>query len=139
MRVDHPSNGVNFARRSTSMPPLTSMPPPANGLITTADAVVCINMIHIAPWVATVGLVRGAARVLPPRGLLYPYGPFRRDGRHTAPSNESFDQDLRRQDPSWGVRDLEAITELADAVDFAIPLIEAMPANNLSVVFRRRA
>ena len=102
------------------------------------DAVLCINMIHIAPWSATVGLLRGAARVLPPGGLLYLYGPFRRDGRHTAPSNERFDHDLRRQDPEWGVRDVEAVAALAVAAGFGPPVIEAMPANNLSVVFSRR-
>jgi SAM-dependent methyltransferase len=106
-------------------------------LIQDADAVLCVNMIHIAPWAATVGLLRGAARVLPPGGLLYIYGPFRRDGRHTAPSSERFDQDLRRQDPAWGVRDVEAVAVLADAAGFAPPLIEAMPANNLSIIFRR--
>ncbi|MBY0320541.1 MAG: DUF938 domain-containing protein [Reyranella sp.] len=102
-----------------------------------ADAVLCCNMIHIAPWTAAVGLMAGAARVLPDRGLLYLYGPFRRDGRHTAPSNEAFDCDLRRRDPTWGVRDLEAVTALAMADGFAAPEIVEMPANNLSVIFRR--
>ena len=102
-----------------------------------ADAVVCINMIHIAPWAAAVGLVNGAARILPAGGLLYLYGPFRRDGRHTASSNERFDRDLRQQNPEWGVRDLEAIAALADAAGFAPPIIEVMPANNLSVICRR--
>ena len=106
--------------------------------ITDAGAVLCINMIHIAPWAATVGLIRGAARVLPPGGLLYLFGPFRRDGRHTAPSNERFDQDLRRQDPAWGVRDVEAVAGLAASDGFGPPVIEDMPANNLSVLFRRR-
>ena len=102
-----------------------------------ADAVVCINMIHIAPWSATVGLLSGAARILPAGGLLYLYGPFRRDGRHTASSNERFDRDLRQQNLEWGVRDLEAVAALADAAGFPPPIIEAMPANNLSVIFRR--
>ena len=96
-------------------------------------------MIHIAPWTATIGLVRGAARVLPSGGMLYLYGPFRRDGQHTAPSNQHFDQDLRRRDPAWGVRDIEAIVELATADGFGPPLVEKMPANNLSLVFRRQA
>lgn len=104
-----------------------------------ADVVLCINMIHIAPWTAAVGLVRGAARVLPSGGMLYLYGPFSRNGRHTAPSNEHFDQDLRRRDPVWGVRDIEAVVALAAADGFAPPLVEEMPANNLSLVFRRRA
>ncbi len=104
-----------------------------------ADAVLCINMIHIAPWAAAQGLMRGAARVLPPQGLLYLYGPFSREGRHTAPSNASFDQDLRQRDPVWGVRALEDVAALAAAAGFAPPLIEQMPANNLSLVFRRLA
>ena len=107
--------------------------------IASADVVLCINMIHIAPWSAAIGLVRGAARVLPPGGLLYLYGPFRREGRHTAPSNEAFDRDfLRARNPEWGVRDLEAVADLAGDAGFAPPLIEQMPANNLSVLFRRQ-
>lgn len=104
-----------------------------------ADAVLCINMIHIAPWRAAIGLISGAARVLPSGGLLYLYGPFRRDGQHTAPSNAAFDQDLRMRNPDWGVRDLEAVTALARAHGFAEPLIEDMPANNLSLIFRKQA
>jgi Protein of unknown function (DUF938) len=103
-----------------------------------ADSVLCINMIHIAPWTATVGLVRGAAEVVPSGGMLYVYGPFRRDGRHTAPSNEAFDRDLRKRNPSWGVRDVEAVTALAEARGFAKPLIREMPANNLSLFFVRQ-
>jgi Protein of unknown function (DUF938) len=104
-----------------------------------ADAVICINMIHIAPWEAAIGLARGAARLVPANGLLYLYGPYRRDGRHTAPSNEAFDRGLRRQNPDWGVRDLEAVAELAEEHGLARPLIEEMPANNLSLIFRRVA
>jgi hypothetical protein len=103
-----------------------------------ADAVLAINMIHIAPWDAAVGLVRGAARILPAQGLLYLYGPFKREGRHTAPSNETFDREfLRARNPAWGVRDLEAVAALAEHHGFAAPAIEPMPANNLSVLFRR--
>jgi SAM-dependent methyltransferase len=105
-----------------------------------ADVVVCINMIHISPWASALGLVAGAARVLPPGGLLYLYGPYRREGRHTAPSNEVFDRDfLRARNPEWGVRDLEAVAALASEAGFAPPLIEKMPANNLSVVFQRQS
>jgi hypothetical protein len=81
-------------------------------------------MIHIAPWEAAVGLVNGAARVLPAGGVLYLYGPYCRHGRHTAPSNEVFDRSLRRQNPNWGVRDLEAMTELAEENGFAQPIIK---------------
>ena len=95
-------------------------------------------MIHIAPWEAAVGLVRGAAALLRADGMLYLYGPFRRDGAHTAPSNAAFDRSLRQQNPDWGVRDLEAVTALAQSHGFADPIVEAMPANNLSLVFRKR-
>jgi Protein of unknown function (DUF938) len=75
--------------------------------------------------------------VLPPGGLLYLYGPFLRDGRHTSPGNKRFDQDLRRQHSTWGVRDVEAVAGQAASDGFGPPVIEAMPANNLSVLFRR--
>lgn len=107
--------------------------------VASAEVVLCINMIHIAPWAAAVGLVRGSARVLPAGGVLYVYGPFRRDGRHTAPSNEAFDEYLRDSNPDWGVRDLETVMALAVANGFCSPVIEEMPANNLSLVFRRQA
>lgn len=106
--------------------------------VTAADAVLCINMIHISPWAATEGLVRGAAAILPPGGLLYLYGPYRRAGVATAPSNEAFDRDLHGRNPAWGLRDLEAVTALAAAAGFSGPAVTEMPANNLSVVFRRR-
>jgi SAM-dependent methyltransferase len=104
-----------------------------------ADAVLCINMIHIAPWEATAELMRGAARVLPRDGVLFLYGPFKQDGQHTAPSNAEFDASLRAQDARWGVRDLEAAAEIASAAGFAAPVVEEMPANNLFVIFRRLA
>jgi SAM-dependent methyltransferase len=106
--------------------------------IESADAVICINMIHISPWSATVGLIQGAGRVLPPGGLLYLYGPYRRQGQHTAMSNAAFDADLRSRNAEWGVRDLDAVAEVAAAHGFGAPLVEPMPANNLSVMFRRR-
>ncbi len=77
-----------------------------------ADVVICINMIHIAPWPATVGLFRNAAGLLPTGGLLYLYGPYRRNGEHTAPSNAAFDADLKARNPAWGVRDLVAVAIL---------------------------
>jgi SAM-dependent methyltransferase len=103
-----------------------------------ADAVICINMIHISPWASTLGLMRGAARVLPPGGLLFTYGPYRRDGAHTADSNAAFDESLRARNPDWGIRDLEAVAEAAAAEGFAAPAIQPMPANNFSLMFRRR-
>jgi SAM-dependent methyltransferase len=102
-----------------------------------ADAVLCCNMIHIAPWEAAVGLIAGAAHVLPPGGTLYLYGPYRREGRHTAASNEAFDRDLRQRDPAWGVRDLEAVASLAEDRGFGPPEVIDMPANNLSLIFKR--
>jgi SAM-dependent methyltransferase len=102
-----------------------------------ADAVTCINMIHIAPWEATLGLVAGAARIIPPGGLLFLYGPYKRAGQHTAPSNADFDASLRERDARWGVRDLETVAAEATAMGFAAPMVEAMPANNLSLIFRR--
>ncbi|MEO3473584.1 DUF938 domain-containing protein [Roseomonas sp. CAU 1739] len=105
--------------------------------LATADAVVCINMIHIAPWAATEGLMRGAAAILPPGAPLILYGPYRQGGAHTAPSNAAFDADLRARDPAWGVRDLEAVAALAGSRGFGPPTVTAMPANNLTVVFRR--
>ena len=101
------------------------------------DAVLCVNMVHIAPWAATPGLMRGAARLLPAGGVLCLYGPFKRGGRHTAPSNAAFDADLRASDPAWGVRDLEAVAAEAAARGFGSPVVEEMPANNLFVAFRR--
>ena len=105
--------------------------------VTAADVVVAINMIHIAPWDATVGLVRNAATVLTAGGLLFLYGPYRRNGAHTAPSNEAFDQSLKASDPAWGVRDLEAVIALAEDAGFDPPEVVEMPANNLSVIFKR--
>jgi SAM-dependent methyltransferase len=105
--------------------------------IDAADAVLCINMIHISPWQAAIGLVSGAAAILPPGGLLYLYGPYRRNGAHTAPSNEAFDRSLRERNPAWGIRDLEAVAELAAAHGFGPPAVEQMPANNLSLIFSK--
>jgi SAM-dependent methyltransferase len=100
-----------------------------------ADAVLCVNMIHIAPWTAAQGLVAGAGRVLRPGGLLALYGPFLRDGTPTAPSNAAFDAGLRARDPAWGLRRLEDVAALAAAAGFGPPAVTAMPANNLLVAF----
>jgi hypothetical protein len=101
-----------------------------------ADAVVCINMIHITPWAATTALMAGAARLLPATGVLVLYGPYRQEGWHTAPSNEGFDRQLQASNPDWGVRDLEAVSEAAASHGLALRDIITMPANNLCVVFR---
>ncbi|GHB28401.1 DUF938 domain-containing protein [Salinicola rhizosphaerae] len=100
-------------------------------------AVVCINMIHISPWAAAEALFAAAGRALPPDGVLVIYGPFKRDGQHTAPSNERFDRDLRTRDSRWGVRDLEAVEALAARHGLVRQSVHDMPANNLGVVWRR--
>lgn len=102
------------------------------------DAILCINMIHIAPWACTEALFRGAAGCLAAGGPVYLYGPFRVDGAHTAPSNEAFDHTLRGCDPAWGVRDREAVVDCASAAGFELERAVAMPANNQSLVFRLR-
>jgi len=101
------------------------------------DAVLCANMIHIAPWAACEGLMRGAGSLIRPGGLLYLYGPYRRDNRHTAPSNQEFDEWLRGQNESWGVRDLEAVSDCAESAGLILEETVAMPANNFSLIFRR--
>ncbi|MDN0073447.1 DUF938 domain-containing protein [Crenobacter sp. SG2303] len=105
--------------------------------IDTAAAIVCINMIHIAPWAAAEALFAGAGRLLADGGVLYLYGPYRRGGQHTAPSNAAFDAQLRHSNPEWGVRDLEAVVMLAEAAGFTLAEVVGMPANNLSLVFRK--
>jgi hypothetical protein len=99
-------------------------------------AIVNINMIHIAPWEACLGLMAGARRILPTGGVLYLYGPFKQGGIHTAPSNAAFDESLRQQNAQWGVRDLEAVIEAAQAERLSLIQTFSMPANNLSVVFQ---
>lgn len=102
-----------------------------------ADVILCINMIHIAPWEATPGLLRRAADALPPDGLLILYGPFLREGVPTAPSNLDFDAELRARDPRWGLRSLDEVAAQAEP-QFTVPQVMEMPANNLTVVFQRR-
>jgi hypothetical protein len=103
-----------------------------------ADAVFCCNMIHIAPWDAAEGLFVGSSRTLTNAAPLILYGPFKRHGRHTAPSNQSFDGDLRMRNPRWGVRCLETeVVPLAINSGFALDEVVPMPANNLTIIFRR--
>ncbi len=123
------------------LPPIdldTARPDWERAILGAPAAITCINMIHIAPWAACAGLIRGSGCLLPAGGLLYIYGPFRRGGAHTAPSNAAFDRALRAENPEWGVRDLEAVAELAEAAGLHLEHSLAMPANNLSVVFRRQ-
>ena len=102
-----------------------------------ADAIVCINMIHIAPWEACLGLFAGAQALLAGGSPLYLYGPFRFEGAFTADSNADFDASLRERDARWGVRDIADVTRAAEAKGFTRESVVAMPANNHSVVFRR--
>jgi hypothetical protein len=123
---------------------LTNIRPPvmldatsAQWPVNAADAILCINMIHIAPWRASEGLFCGAAGLLGAGAPLYLYGPYRRADVMTAPSNEAFDESLKSRNPEWGLRDLETVAALARDNGFSGPEVTEMPANNLSVVFRR--
>jgi hypothetical protein len=98
-------------------------------------ALVCINMIHISPWEACLGLLAGAQRLLPTGGILYLYGPYKDGGRHTSLSNEEFDLMLRDRDPSWGIRDQEAVIAAAAERGLRFEEMVEMPANNRSLVF----
>lgn len=103
-----------------------------------ADAMLAINMVHISPWAATIGLMRGAARLLDEGAPLYLYGAYRRAGVETAPSNEAFDESLKARDPDWGLRDLDDVIAEAEKNGFRLESVIEMPANNLSVIFRKR-
>jgi hypothetical protein len=116
---------------------VTARPWPA--LAVAPDVVVCINMIHIAPFAACEGVFRGGASALSAAGIVYLYGPYKREGRHTAPSNAEFDESLRSRNPEWGVRDMEDVTRVAETHGFDRIDVVAMPVNNFSVLFRRRS
>lgn len=129
---------VREARLDNVRPPLTLDAAQEPWPVEHADAIVCINMVHISPWAATEGLMQGAAKRLPPNGVLYLYGPYRRGGAHTAPSNAEFGASLKARNPEWGVRNLEDVTALAAAHGLDFVETVDMPANNLSVVFQRQ-
>ncbi len=101
------------------------------------DAIVCINVLHIAPWAVAEGLMQGAGRLLSPGGIVYLYGPYKRDGRHTAPSNTAFDASLRQRDPTWGVRDIVDVAACAETNGLTLDRVIDMPRDNFSLVFRR--
>ena len=103
------------------------------------DAVVAINLIHISPWEATEALMARSMERLREGGLLFLYGPYRRNGQHTAPSNAAFDAELKARDPRWGIRDLEQVVDEAQPYGFMLERVVEMPANNLSVIFRLHA
>lgn len=106
--------------------------------VTVADAIVAINLIHISPWHATLGLMRGAGALLPAGGPLLLYGPYRQSERPFAASNVAFDADLRARNADWGIRDLAAVAAVARAHSLELERIVEMPANNLSLLFRHR-
>jgi hypothetical protein len=120
-------------RRSNSTPRRPRWP------VARADAVLCINMVHISPIGATEGLVAGAVRVLPPGAPLILYGPYLEDDVATAPSNLDFDADLKARNPQWGLRSLAWLDGLAARHGFSRTRRVAMPANNLTLVYRRGA
>lgn len=117
-------------------PPLALDAAAADWPLARADAMLCINMVHISPWQATLGLFAGAARLLASNAPLYLYGPFHRAGVTTAESNLAFDANLRARDPTWGLRAVEDVT--AAAQGFELTQLVEMPANNLSLVYVRR-
>jgi hypothetical protein len=125
------------AKQSNLLPPVDLDASAAAWPVVASDAVVCINMIHIAPIEACDGLFAGAARILAPGAPLYMYGPYKRNGAHTAESNARFDEGLRAQNPAWGVRDLEDVIARAARHGLRHEETIAMPANNQSLVFRR--
>lgn len=100
-------------------------------------AILCINVLHISPWRVSQNLMHGAGRQLRDGGRLFIYGPFKRDGAHTAPSNAAFDASLREENPGWGVRDVRELNALAQAAGLTPAEITTMPANNLVLAFAR--
>lgn len=128
--------GLGDAPRSV-LPPLALDAGQAEWPIDRADAILAINMVHISPWCATLGLLRGAGRVLPPDAPLFLYGPYRQSDRPLAPSNAAFDADLRARNSAWGLRALDDVAVSARESGLALERIVDMPANNLAVIFRR--
>lgn len=110
-----------------------------NWPIAAANMVYSANMIHIAPWEVCIGLLDGAARILPEGGILFMYGPYKVGGKHTAPSNEEFDRSLRSRDPSWGIRNLDDVALEARRRGLHLIKTVNMPANNFSVIYRKTA
>ena len=106
--------------------------------VDSAAAVVCINMLHIAPWSTAEALFFGGKSLLSGGSVLCLYGPFKREGRHTSQSNKDFDALIRHQDPEWGVRDLDEVSGLAVESGFVLLQTHEMPSNNLTIVFRKR-
>ncbi len=119
------------------LPPVSLDARAAGWPIASAEAIVCINMVHISPWSACLGLMRGAGRLLEPGAPLYLYGPYRQAGVETATSNEAFDESLKSRNPEWGLRDVAEVEAAAAEHGLALERLVPMPANNLSLVFRK--
>ncbi|MEA3061817.1 MAG: hypothetical protein QOJ94_1598 [Sphingomonadales bacterium] len=119
------------------LPPLRLDASQADWPVSAADAILCVNMVHISPWEATAGLMRGAGSLLAPGAPLVLYGAYIREGTPTAPSNLAFDESLKARNPGWGLRTLEAVCAEADKNGLAFERLFEMPANNLILVFRK--
>lgn len=128
---------VAAAKLANLRPPVALDVRAATWPVNAADAVVCINMIHISPWEATLGLFAGAARLMPGPGTVVTYGPYSIDGDFLAESNVGFDQSLRARNPTWGIRDINQVVPVAEAQGFKLEETIRMPANNLTLVFRK--
>lgn len=137
--LDSIASWVSETRRDNLYAPLSLDVRARPWPVEQADAVLCINMIHIAPWESAVALFEGAADVLDVGRPLVTYGPYRMHGAHTAPSNEAFDANLRSRNPAWGVRDIDELTELAQKTGFRLDKRFEMPANNMTLVWVRLA
>ncbi|WP_395616064.1 DUF938 domain-containing protein [Sphingorhabdus sp.] len=130
---------INAWRADSNVPnmrPAMLLDASADWPVAQADAVVCINMTHISPWAATVGLLRNVARLLPPSAVLFIYGPYKQRDVPLAESNAAFDASLRQQNAEWGLRYVEDIAEEAHKFGLRLDPVIAMPANNLSLIFR---
>jgi hypothetical protein len=130
----HDPDGAKRIRPAMELDVTAPWPP----LAVTPDVIVCINMIHIAPFAACEAVFRGGTGAIAAGGMVYLYGPYKREGQHTAPSNAEFDASLRSRNPEWGVRDMDDVTRVAETHGFERIDVAAMPANNFSLVFRRR-
>jgi SAM-dependent methyltransferase len=130
---------INAWRADSNVPnmrPAMLLDASADWPVAQADAVVCINMTHISPWAATVGLLRNVARLLPPSAVLFIYGPYKQRDVPLAESNAAFDASLRQQNAEWGLRYVEDIAEEAHKFGLRLDPVITMPANNLSLIFR---
>ena len=130
---------VEEVERANLLPPIELDVRSSRWPVARADALICINMIHISPWESTEALFQGAGDLLAAGSPLITYGPYRLHGEHTAPSNAAFDQSLRSRNARWGIRDIDELTELAGRTGFTLQERVDMPANNMTLVWTRVA